>query len=390
MKRHFCFQLLCRTVLQIIDILRHERLSGRILLYVKIKNTFSLVFFDFLKNLHTVFRSDRRIQAILVVILAVRFFHRKRQQIATGNGIPLSFFIRICIQNIFDLFIYARLLCVLPEHITVSAIVIMPRLIRHDIMQNIGFLDRKADVSENFSIPALIQPIYAVFADQIQIVLVLCHNKIILIQIINETIQHAALSELSAIDHDHARVKEIVSGNPDNLLRICTEFIHLHHCLLVASSDIGITDINTVQLTDISLHNSVAVNINRLLVLRKHFRNEKSVICSFGIIITDGKSVVNRCKLLCHVAKTDFKIFILQFKKLRLHSVGNKGVQNIDMISFGFRSVLNHGIQRNNGIFNEIIVTSIKNRYSVFVHFLNLPDVIRLLIYLTLYIWIIN
>ena len=79
----------------------------------------------------------------------------------------------------FNFLIDRRLFGILPEILLIAAVVIMPGLRNQIVMNDLKFLFPIGNVTENLRIPLLGNPLHMIFADDIQIVLILCHHKII-------------------------------------------------------------------------------------------------------------------------------------------------------------------------------------------------------------------
>ena len=80
-------------------------------------------------------------------------------------------------------------------------------------MQNVDALLRVVHLTEHFRIPLLLQPVHLIMADQIQVILILRHDKIIQMQQLHKLIQHMVLAELLTVDQQETCIKIVISLN---------------------------------------------------------------------------------------------------------------------------------------------------------------------------------
>ena len=204
----------------------------------------------------------------------------------------------------------------------------MPGLVHHAVVDYARLFDREGDIVKHLRVPALIQPVDAVFADDVEVVFVLRHHEVVLMQIIYEFVQHEVEAEFAQVEQQHAGVEEIVARDAQRFFDVVAEHVRLDHDLLVAGADVRVADVGEVQIADIALHDGVAVNIYRFVVLGEHFGNEQAVIRGFRIVVAQRQSVPDRRQIFRHVAEADDKILVLQPPERRLHLGRDPGVQH--------------------------------------------------------------
>jgi hypothetical protein len=175
-----------------------------------------------------------------------------------------------------------------------------------------------------------------ILADQIQIVLVLCDHEVVVMEIVDELIQNEMKPELFAVDQHHACVKEIVAGYAHNLLDIITELTALHHSLLMAGTEVSVTDLGEIQPADVSADDRIAVQIQGLGILREHFRDKETIVGRLGIIVPERKLVGNGLKILGHIYEPDLDILAGKPEYRVLHLFGDLRVKDMDDILIFF------------------------------------------------------
>ncbi len=78
-------------------------------------------------------------------------------------------------------------------------------------MYHLCLLDGIIYLTESLRVPALIQPVYMVLADKVEIVLVLGHHKVIIMQIVYKLIQHKMQPELFTVYKHKTCVEKVVA-----------------------------------------------------------------------------------------------------------------------------------------------------------------------------------
>ena len=232
----------------------------------------------------------------------------------------------------------------------------------------LAFGDR--DLPEDLGIPALRQEFHMVLADHVQIIFVLRHHKVINVQKPCKLLQHLLTAELLAVEQKHAGVEVTVAVDAQALFNVSAVFLHLYHCLFMAGTHVTASQLVAVKLRNIAANDRIAVDIDRLVKLGEHLRNEKAVIGGLGIIVPDGKLIADRLQVVAYVVKANGHVFPLHPVN-RLHGLrGDIGMKNMKIIPVLGGSVFQNGSDGNHCELGKTVIASVKNRYGrLVIHF---------------------
>ena len=208
----------------------------------------------------------------------------------------------------------------------------MPGLVYHNVVDHLRLLYGIGKLAVGFGVPALVQPVNVVLADKVEIILVLSDHKVVVMQIVDELIQHEMQSELFAVYQYEARIEKVVAGHSDYLLGVVAELLGLHHDLLAAGSKIGVLYILEIDPADVPAYHRIAVDIESLGVVGEHLRDEYPVICGDGVIVTHRQLVGNGFKIGRNVNETDLKAVVRQLAHHGSHPLGYFGIKDMHCV----------------------------------------------------------
>ena len=154
----------------------------------------------------------------------------------------------------------------------------MPGLVCHNVVQHLRLLNRVRQRAEHLRVPALVEPVNVILADKIEIVLVLRHHKVVVVQIVNKLVKHKMQPELLAVDKHKPRIEKVVARNTHDLLNVSAVLVYLHHYLLVTRAQVSVLYVGQINLAYISPDDRVAVDVHSLAVIREHLCDKQSVI----------------------------------------------------------------------------------------------------------------
>ncbi len=173
-----------------------------------------------------------------------------------------------------------------------------------------------------------------ILADQVEIVLVLRDDELVFRQTLGKALEDRLLTEESGVDQQQTRVEEVVARNAHDLLGIGAVMVGLHHRLLVTRADPLVAQLGAVQLADIALHDGVAVDVDDLVILGEHIRDEQAEVGGIAVVITHGKRVGDSVQTLADVGEDDVKMIVAlgELGRLSLCFGRNTGVQDINAV----------------------------------------------------------
>ena len=207
----------------------------------------------------------------------------------------------------------------------------MPRFGSKIVMNDFHLTLLTRQSAKHLGVPIWLQPEKMVLAQQIQIILVLCHHKGIFIQKFHKLLKQFLLPELFAVNH--SRIEIFVAVQTQHLLHIIPEESLLDDHLIPYHPGIALTQMVVEQFRNIPTDNHVAVQIDGFLIFRKHIRNIKSVIGCAGIIIPNRQ--LYRCifDVFIHLHEADFKIIIRQVIGKFFSFLRHASAQNVHMVT---------------------------------------------------------
>ncbi len=124
----------------------------------------------------------------MVIVLIVDLGDCHIDKVLPRQVITLSLLIRILAHILADRIVIRCHLGIFPEVGSKTAIRIIPRLCRHIEMDNSEVLLAARHVSDNLCVPSVLKIINMILADQIQVILILCHHEGVKVQLLNKCI----------------------------------------------------------------------------------------------------------------------------------------------------------------------------------------------------------
>ena len=208
-------------------------------------------------------------------------------------------------------------------------------------MQDLGFFDGIGDGAEDFGVPPLVDELDVVLAQQVEVVLVLCHHAVVDLQGLDEPVQYVAIPELHAIDQQKACVEVEVPVQSQTFLHVGAVFVHLHHGLLVACAEDEALYVDVEEIAHVTLDDGVAVDVDGLFILGVHVGDEEPEIGCLGVVVPERELVRYAFKILADVFEIDFEAgSFKQVLDLGAAFVGDVRVQEIDLVCVAASGVL--------------------------------------------------
>ena len=367
---HLCLCLFGYAALEIVDVIRHEHGSGGIVLDILVEASGSLVFLYLLENCDAVC-TVALLYDLAVVVFLVGFLDCKVQKVAVAVGIALFLLVAVVLKFLEDFGVDSGLSGIAVEDISMRAGIIVPGLVEHDVMQDLCFLNRIGDDSEDFGIPSLVQKQHMVLAQQVQVVLVLCDNAVVDLKDLDEALQDIALAEGPAVDQKHACIEVKVSVQTEAFLDVSAVLVNLNHCLLVACSEDIVADVGIEEFGHIVLDDGVAVDVDGLVILGMHVGDEKPEISGLGVVVPERELVGYGLEVIRNIFEVDLKTLTLELFCLDLALCGYVGVQEVDSVCAVLSlCILAKRVQGDYSVFEETLIESVEDRDYLIGHFL--------------------
>ena len=367
---HLCLCLFGYAALEIVDVIRHEHGCRGIVLNILVEASGSLVFLYLLENCNAVC-AVTLLDYLEVVVLFVGFLDSQIQKISVSVGIALLLFVAVVCKLLEDLGVDSGLFGILVEDVCMRAGIIVPGLVEHDVMQDLCFLDRIGDDSEDLGVPSLVQKQHVVLAQQVQVVLVLCDDAVVDLKDLDEALQDVALAEGPAVDQEHSCIEVKVPVQAETFLDVSAVLVNLDHCLLVACSEDIVADVGIEELCHIALNDGIAVDVDGLVILGMHVGDEEPEVGSLGVVVPERELVGYGLQIIRDILEVDLKAIALQPFGLDLALRSHIGVQEVDPVCAALSlCILAQRVQGDYSVFEKTLVQSVEDRDYLIGHFL--------------------
>ena len=175
---HFGLGFLADAPVEVVDVVRHQHWCGRIVLHILIESSGALVLLDLLKDGYPVGGVAPVYDAEVVVFL-VGFPDGEVQQVGVAFLVPGLLLVRVAVQVVQDIVVDPCHPGVGIEDVGMGAGLVVPGLVEHDVVQDLGFLNRIGDLAEDLGVPSLVEEEDVVLAQQVEVVLVLGDDAVV-------------------------------------------------------------------------------------------------------------------------------------------------------------------------------------------------------------------
>ena len=324
--------LLPDAPVEVVDVIRHEHGCGRVVLHILVEAAGALVLLDLLQDGDPV-GGVAPVHDADVVVFLVGLPDGEVEQVGVAFLVPGLLLVGIAVEVIEDVIVDPCHLGVGIEDVGMGAGLVVPGLVEHDVVQDLGFLYGIGDLAEDLGVPSLVEEEDVVLAEQVEIVLVLGDDAVVDLQRLDEPVQDVALAEFVAVQKQDPRVEVEVAVEAQAFLDICSVLVHLDHGLLVAGAQDEAGHIGVEEVGHVAADDGVAVDVDGLVVFRMHVGYEEPEVCCLGIVVPKRELVRYGLQVGRDVLEFDLEAGALQHRPdLGLALVGHVGVEEIDPV----------------------------------------------------------
>ena len=231
-----------------------------------------------------------------------------------------------------DFHIDGKLGSVFPKDVAVKAIDVLPRLGGKGVMDDavVGAVD--VPVADGFHVPAAGEPVDFVFADDIEIVLVLSDNKVVITNKGKKLAEDVVFPPLSGVDDDHAGVEVFVAVDAENFFRVIAAIADIVHDGFGNGGHIGVAHRCVIEFGDVIANASIRVDIDGFVILGEVACDNEAEIGGGGVIVADWERGDDAVDQIRDVIEFDGRVGLGHRKDHFLGFVVDVRVQDVDFV----------------------------------------------------------
>ena len=220
-----------------------------------------------------------------------------------------------------------------PEILAINRRDIVPWLGSKGIMDDATSLLGDFPWVDALHVPAAREIVDLVFADDVEIILILGDGEIVEGDQIDELLENIDLSPHPAVDDDHACVEITVAVDAEDFLSIKAAFIDGGHNGFRDGADVFVANVDIVKLGDVFDDGGIAIDVDCFVELREFACDDKAEIGRCGIIIAKRQFGDDRTNVVVDIVEDDLDVPFGHRGDLCLVLGGNIIMQNVNFVA---------------------------------------------------------